>query len=271
MTNINNFLNIQGNGKAEAINAITEELINHPLYSSIKSAEDVKIYMFYQVWCVWDFMALLKSVQLALTNTSIYWIPPNDASLGRYVYEVLSTEETDITELGNTHSSHFETYLRAMQQVGADTKPISKFINALKKGKRFEVAISQSDIPVEALEFVKITIKYAKAPLHQTVSVFCLSREGIIPDMFTTFLSNLALEKNMSVFKWYLNRHILVDSDSHGPLSVKLFKTVIGKDEKKLSESLDAALEALNGRKKLLDAILFQINKKNLINEKANH
>lgn len=244
------------------IRNITLDLQNHALYKSVKTIEDVKLYMFYQVWCVWDFMALLKSLQRGLLSNQIEWLPPVDGSIGAYIYEILSTEETDITDSGSGHSSHFETYVRAMHQAGADTKPIDSFIMNLKSGKDFKTSISDVGIPSAALTFVQNTLKHANSELHKSVAVFCLSREGIIPGMFTTFLKNFTLENNLSTFRWYLKRHIEVDSESHGPLSVKLFKTVVGSDEKRIMEALEASLDALTGRKAFLDAIYNDITNK---------
>ena len=258
-------LNLPKSNLIEKIRKVTLELQQHQLYRTVKTIEDIKIYMQLQVWCVWDFMALLKSLEKGLLVADIEWVPPNDGSIGAYIYEILLTEETDITDSGSGHCSHFETYLKAMKQAGADTKPIDTFISNLRNGKVFDAAVSDTGIPKAALEFVRNTLKHAKSDLPLAVSVFCLSREGIIPGMFTTFLDHLklkenkSLKENISTFLWYLERHKLIDSDSHGPLSVKLFKMVVGNDKQQLKVALEAALDALMARKKFLDAILDQI------------
>ncbi len=252
-------LEIGKSNLTESIRKVTLELQNHPLYRSVKTLEDVKTYMEYQVWCVWDFMALLKSLQRGLLNNDIEWLPPFDGSIGAFIYEILLTEETDITDVGRGHASHFETYVKAMRQAEANTKPIDIFIENLQSGKKFDKAIEGTEIPSPALEFVQNTLKYAHSELHKAVSVFCLSREGIIPGMFKTFLENFKLENNLSTFLWYLERHIDVDSESHGPLSVKLFSKVVGTEKHKLDAALEAALDALHARLKFLDSILYNI------------
>ena len=102
---------------------------------------------------------------------------------------------------------------------------------------------------------MNVTLKIARGPIHGAVAAFCLSREGIIPDMFTTFLSNLAVNENLSIFEWYLRRHVSVDSESHGPQSARLFEHVVGHDERKLVEGMEAVREALTARLALLDVI----------------
>ena len=59
----------------EKIDDITKKLVNHPLYYSITTLPDLRIYMEYQIWCVWDFMALIKSIQVHFLSSSILWLP----------------------------------------------------------------------------------------------------------------------------------------------------------------------------------------------------
>jgi hypothetical protein len=258
-------LKLEEMGTTAEIRRVTKELQNHELYYSIRTIEDVRTYMKFQVWCVWDFMTLVKSIQSKLISSSVIWLPPKDASVGAYIYEILLTEETDINHTADGRASHFETYLLAMDQAGANTTPIRTFISALESGVPFDQAIDEADIPLQARQFSETTVSHARSALHIVVSVFCLSREGIIPNMFTTFLNNFAIKEDLSIFKWYLNRHITIDNDTHGPLSAKLFKTVIGADNLKLKEALDAALIALEARKCFLDAMLNEIRVTNKI------
>jgi hypothetical protein len=248
----------------DKISQISQVLYNHPIYESINTIEKVKIYMEHQVWCVWDFMTLLKGLQFGLLKNNIEWCPLEDGNIGAFIYEILLTEETDITpDSKDEHSSHFEIYVNAMKQANADTGPIIKFITNLKNGKDFQSSVENVNIPQAALEFTNNTLKHAKSPLHIVVSVFCLSREGIIPGMFVNFLKHFSIGNNLTIFRWYLNRHIEVDSDSHGPLSIKLFNKVMNNDLQKLKEALEASIDALTARKTFLDAILLELSKTN--------
>lgn len=248
------------NRQSKVIRALTDELHSHQLFSSLSTIESIRIYMESQVWCVWDFMALVKSVQLGLISSSIYWTPPLDATAGNYIYEVLATEETDINHKGSGHASHFETYQRAMKQAGAELQPITTFIRKLRKGCTYVDAISAVELPLEVRSFVDLTISFALAPLHVAVGALCLTREGIIPGMFAALLNNCPDTRELTVFRWYLNRHIMLDTDRHGPLSARLFRTVVGGDPEKLAEALDAAIQGLNARKALLDSILVRVS-----------
>lgn len=248
-------LQIPRNAQLKEIELLSAKLANHPLYHSVKTPADVRVYLEYQVWCVWDFMALLKAVQTHFLSSSVNWIPPVDAMTGHYIYDMLMSEETDIDETGGRRSSHFETYLRAMSQAKADRTAIDRFVSALRKGKKVEAALALAKPPAASKDFVNVTLKIARGPIHGAVAAFCLSREGIIPDMFTTFLRNLAVKEKFSIFEWYLRRHVAVDSESHGPASAQLFEHIVGKDKKKLAESLSAVQEALTARLVFLDKI----------------
>lgn len=151
-----------------------------------------------------------------------------------------------------------------MKQANVDTSNILKFIQSLQNGLSYEESIMSSGASNHAKKFVNKTISFARSPIHIAVSVFCLTREGIIPGMFTTLLKNLSDSKDLFIFKWYINRHIALDSDSHGPLSMKLFKTVVD-TPKKEKEALEAALEALKARKEFMDEINNEIiNQQNI-------
>ena len=238
------------------IQKLTNILVRHELFNSIIMLTDIKCYMEHQVWCVWDFMTLVKAIQNHFISSSIAWIPPVNALIGHQIFEILMTEETDIDETGGKHSSHFDTYLRAMSQAGADKTSIERFISGLRNGNSIENALILAKPPEAAKEFVETTVKIACGPIHGVIAAFCLSREGIIPDMFTSFLSNLDVKENISIFEWYLRRHVTVDSECHGPQSVRLFKHVIGDDPVKQHEALEIAKEALIARVTFLDKIL---------------
>jgi hypothetical protein len=60
-------------------------------------------------------------------------------------------------------------------------------------------------------------------------------------------------------FVWYLERHIEVDGDDHGPLSLKMVADQCGDDVALWEEASQVAEEALRARLKLWDGVLTQI------------
>ena len=66
------------NNIIEILDATQKErdiLTTHPIYSSIKTISDLKIFMENHIFAVWDFMSILKSLQIELTCVKTPWIP----------------------------------------------------------------------------------------------------------------------------------------------------------------------------------------------------
>jgi hypothetical protein len=55
------------------IEPLRQELLNHPLYAKIHTIEDLHVFLTHHVYAVWDFMSLLKGLQIHLTSVSIPW------------------------------------------------------------------------------------------------------------------------------------------------------------------------------------------------------
>ena len=102
--------------KAE-IEPLRQQLINHDLYKSIQTIDDLHVFMGHHVFAVWDFMSLLKSLQQKLTCTTLPWMPVGNANTRYLINEIVLGEESDVDADGN-RTSHFELYLAAMQQAG---------------------------------------------------------------------------------------------------------------------------------------------------------
>ena len=80
----------------EHLTPYKKQLIHHPIYSNIESKDDLRLFMEDHVYAVWDFMSLVKKLQLELTTTSLPWQPPKDNATARLINEIVWGEETDI-------------------------------------------------------------------------------------------------------------------------------------------------------------------------------
>ena len=234
------------------------QLLNHSLYQSIKTIEDLRGFMEIHVYAVWDFMSLLKALQNKLTCTTTPWMPVGNPSTRYLINEIVVAEETDLTFDGN-RLSHFEMYLKAMKASGADTTPILNFLEHVKITKNIFVAIKQSDLHPNVKAFLDFTFRVVEEGTpHQIAAAFTFGREDLIPSMFTEILKQFQAQfptNDLSQLIYYFERHIELDGDDHGPMAMQMIQELCGDDDKKWQEVVEISKMALQKRADLWDAI----------------
>jgi hypothetical protein len=93
----------------------------------------------------------------------------------RLINEIVLGEESD--NFGDGYISHFELYLQAMVEAGADTSAIRNLIDELKSGRALPDALSVAGPPAEAVEFVRTTFSFLQLDKpHVTVAAFTFGR-----------------------------------------------------------------------------------------------
>jgi hypothetical protein len=239
---------------------VRERLIAHPLYAEIVSVETLQILMKSHVFAVWDFFSLAKRIQLLCTCVQVPWLPREDGTSARLINDIVMSEESD--EDGNGgYTSHFQLYKQAMAELGADLGPIDRYTAALERGEDCLEALGTSDLPAHVVDFVGFDLRLAlNGKPHEVASAFCWGREDLIGDMFGEILPQLQFkELDGSQFKYYVERHIQLDSHEHGPLARRLVANLCGDDPVKVQEATAAAIEALETRIRLWDGVLGDI------------
>ena len=229
------------------------EIVKHKLYSKLKTKSDIKKLMESHVFAVWDFMSLLKALQINLTCFEIPWRPIGDPKIRRLVNSIVLEEESDVDSEGNP-ASHFELYLEAMKECEAETSTIETFMKNLNKNSRPKI---NKDID----SFLNTTFSIIEGgKSHEIASAFTFGREDLIPDMFLAIVNDMNKEKSFDKFVYYLERHIELDGGDHGPLALELICNLCGDDEKKWNEVQEVAIKCLKARKLLWDKINNDIN-----------
>jgi Protein of unknown function (DUF3050) len=233
---------------------LRKQLAAHPLYQRIRTLGHVRLFMESHVFAVWDFMSLLKVLQRALTCVDLPWVPTPFPVSRRFVNEIVLGEESD--EYQGRPISHFEIYLEAMEQVKADTRAIRHVVSCAPQGVD---RLSFEGVPSAAKEFVEITFRVIHGGSSAAqAAAFAFGREDTIPDMFRSLVRQLNQEMSgeLDKFVWYLERHIKVDGDDHGPLSLKMVADLCGDDPALWEEASQAAEEAFRARLRLWDGVL---------------
>ena len=236
-----------------SIQSYKNEIINHALYKELNGLDDIAILMENHVYAVWDFMSLLKSLQSILTCTSSPWKPIGDSKIRRLINSIVLEEESDV-DIDGLPASHFEMYLDAMNQCGANTLPIESFMKNVNSTHLPKV---NSGVDF----FLKSTFDVIESnEPHKIASAFTFGREDLIPDMFTAIVKEYNTNNKLDKFVYYLERHIELDGGEHGPLALQLISDLCGEDEKKWKEVEETAISSLIARKRLWDSILSQLS-----------
>ena len=98
----------------------------------------------------------------------------------------------------------------------------------------------------------------------EVLGSFFYGREDSIPEMFDHLLKTWNIEEeDAEIFVYYLNRHIELDGDAHGPAVQQIMKNKLKDDPAAWHELLDSALHAVDLRIALWDALEQQINYSN--------
>jgi len=240
-----------------------DRLVRHRLYRLVDSPERLRAFMAVHVFAVWDFQSLLKAMQQRLTCTSVPWLPTPDPEARRLVNEIVLEEESDELPDGG-HASHFELYLDAMRQAGADTRPMLRLLDLLGSGMPLPQAISSCGAHPAAAEFVRRSFEVIGCgQTHRIVAAFTYGREDVIPDMFRRLVGQLAESDpaSWSRFRFYLERHIEHDDAKHAPVCRRILARQCGDDVTNWAEASDTARDCLEARIALWDAIAEEFEK----------
>ena len=239
------------------VGALRDRLVSHPLYGLIDGPDRLRQFMAAHVFAVWDFQSLLKALQQRLTCTSIPWLPTPDPEARRLVNEIVLDEESDALPEGGS-ASHFELYLDAMRQAGADTQPIERLLDLLRGGRPLSAALDACDCPPEAAAFVRRSFAVIESGSTPAIAAaFTYGREDVIPDMFRGLVGKLSAEDPAAWgrFRFYLERHIEHDDEHHAPVCRQIVARLCGDDPATWAQAEAAARECLAARIALWDAI----------------
>tara|TARA_B100001059_G_scaffold109546_1_gene109598 strand:- start:529 stop:1359 length:831 start_codon:yes stop_codon:yes gene_type:complete len=240
------------------IKPLRDKLLNHKLYSKISKIDDLQLFTENHIYAVWDFMSLLKALQINLTCTKIPWGPNKNSQTAYLINEIVLAEETDLNQAGE-RKSHYELYIDAMVDIGACIEKPTNHINKLINSDDIFESINELKIHKNIKEFLNFTFSVIEeGKPHKIAAIFTFGRENLIPNMFNEILHEFQKNiSNLDITKliYYFERHIELDEDEHGPMALEMVTELAKDDSKKWQEIETISLEALNKRILLWDAI----------------
>jgi hypothetical protein len=248
----------------ETLRPLRESLLNHRIYGEMDRLDVLRLFMEHHVFAVWDFMSLLKVLQRQLCCVGVPWMIPSDPQACRLVNLIVLAEESDDDGRGGV-ASHFELYHRSMKQCGADTSGIDGVLSDLRRGVPVLTALESPAVPEAARRFVEKTFEIIESGnLCAVASAFTFGREGLLPDVFQRIVDKLNTQAGgkLDYFKYYLERHIGLDGEEHGPLATRLVQSLCGSDESLWKIAEETAASCLAARQKLWDGIYEAANGK---------
>jgi hypothetical protein len=201
-------------------------------------------------------MSLVKRQRNEVTYQALPWLPTVSAQIARFANELVLGEESDLGP-DNKPASHFELYLRAMNEIGADTATITRFVGNIRRGIHWTAALKELEIPNEVDSFVNETLHCAiHGSAVEVASYFFFGREDIIPDMFKNLLPLLGRgTAEVPHLAYYLKRHIELDGDNHGPWAREMLISLARRNATGWKEATRAAQHAITARIRLWDGV----------------
>jgi hypothetical protein len=238
-------------------------LLDHPIYTHVASVADLRRFMEDHVFAVWDFMSLLKRLQQDMTCISVPWFPADNAKAARLINDIVIGEETDVGPDGS-YVSHLALYLRAMGDIGASTRQFEKFRSLVLIGVPVAVALARIGAPRHVQAFVVHTMSLANSgSTEEVLAAFFYGREDIIPEMFGRLLNTLYGAKHNSDrvrnFIYYIDRHIELDGDSHGPKGRELLEDLLANSPNRVEQARRAACSSIEARIRLWNGTLSKL------------
>ncbi|MFM7676316.1 MAG: DUF3050 domain-containing protein [Synechococcus sp.] len=229
------------------------------LPGSIGSLADLRLFMEHHVFAVWDFMVLLKELQQHLAPSGSPWLPPEHPRLAGLVNQLVSEEECDClpAELGGPlHRSHFLLYRAAMEEIGADTTGIDRFLDSVRAAG-LRSALDTAALPEPSRCFLRSSqAVMASGTVEEVAAAFAYGRELLVPSLFAALREHLlALGLPCPLLLWYLERHVALDGESHGPLAEQLVLDLCGEDPARLARVERTRAQVTEDRRRFWQAL----------------
>lgn len=248
----------------DKIKSEAEALANHRIYGAIQTIEDLRIFMAHHIYCVWDFMNLIKRLQIEFTCCKVPFRPARnfmEEQVCRFLNEIVLEEESD--ELENGFISHFAFYCKAFDAILDDKSKcefdhVFQFYDQVMQGDvTYSELLGENFIPTISKTFMEATrAQVEHEQVLVTASSFTFGREALLPLIFIELIKQPMLKDDVRLkrFELYLQRHIDLDGDIHSHLAKKLVASIC-KSEIDWNLAEKAAIDAIQSRLRYWDEV----------------
>jgi DUF3050 family protein len=239
-----------------------QSLFRHELPGLLRELGPLRRFTEHHIYAVWDFMSLLKSLQQDLCPSRVPWVAPEDAEAARFINEIVVDEESDEVAPGR-FLSHYCWYREAMTEIGADLGAFDELLRKISAGASLREAIARSaNLPEAARAFLRVSAAVLEEPLVVRAAVFVRAREAIIPGIFAPLSRSLkARGLACPTLIAYLDRHIEVDGEDHGPRAQALLDRLLLREPEHRLRAERLADQALAARRDLWDALAAELGR----------
>lgn len=261
-----------------ALKPFYRQVVEHEVYHEVSNLNELRVFMENHVFAVWDYMNLLKTLQQQLTCVEVPWLPSADPISRRLINDIVAEEEADLLPNGE-YASHFELYLMAMDEAGADSMPIRTFMTLLRDGETMRDALAQCGASTAAKRYVlKTWSMIESAGTAELAAAFLFGREDVLPGCFTHLVNEIAqrletigeddpsLEREqnarLDLYRFYLNRHIETNRRNNALVYDQQAERTLERlcnDEKVFQRAFAAARQTLKARIVLWDSVQAQV------------
>ena len=124
-----------------------------------------------------------------------------------------------------------------MQEIGADTRPMDAVLSIAQRDG-LNHALLHPIIPAPSKAFMRSTLEIIESgQAHLMAAAFCYGRECLVPELFTQLRSQIDRQDlHAPTLLWYLQRHVTLDGDSHGPLAQRMVEELCEDDPSRIQE-----------------------------------
>ena len=145
--------------------------------------------------------------------------------------------------------------------VGASTAQFDSFCSTVRAGDSVGVALARARVARHVRTFITNTMTLATTgATEEVLAAFFYGREDIIPEMFRRLLKTLYgtnyENHNLRHFIYYIDRHIELDGDSHGPKGKELLEDLLKNTPDKAERAMRTACSSIEARIAFWDGTL---------------